>query len=155
MEVNIMKKVIVAGIILGLVAVVFFLRPFSFGDSKKSRIEELIEENRELKKNLENAQEQLNPLEIENETLKNYLDEDIQAQYIETTFPQDGNFYQADEDFEFYTDPLCTDKVEGRPVIISPEVDEKTPDGEEAYCVCLSTDGLIFSTSWPELYIIN
>lgn len=99
--------------------------------------------------NLWNTKKFLHP------TLNKYLDEDIQAQYIDVTFPQDGNFYQADEDFEFYTDPECTDRIEGRPVIISPEVDEKTPYREEAYCVCLSTEGLIFSTSWPELYISN
>ena len=149
-----MKKVIVLGVILGIVAFMFFLRPFS-GDSKKSRMDQLIEENRELKKDLENAREQLTPLEVENETLNKYLDEDIQSQYIEATFPQDGNFYQADEDFEFFTNPQCTEEFEGRPRIISPEVDEKTPDGEDAYCVCLSTEGLIFSTSWPELYIYN
>lgn len=149
-----MKKVLVLGVILGIVAFVFFLRPFS-GDSKKSQMDQLIEENRELKKNLENAREQLSPLEVENETLNKYLDEDVQAQYIEATFPQDGNFYRADEDFEFYTDPQCTKRVEGQPTIVSPEVDEKTPDGEDAYCVCLSTEGLIFSTSWPELYIYN
>lgn len=149
-----MKKVLVLGVILGIVAFVFFLRPFS-GDSKKSQMNQLIEENRELKKDLENAREQLSPLEVENETLNKYLDEDVQAQYIEATFPQDGNFYRADEDFEFYTDPKCTNRLEEQPTIVSPEVDEKTPDGEDAYCVCLSTDGLIFSTSWPELYISN
>lgn len=149
-----MKKVLVLGVILGIVAFVFFLRPFS-GDSKESQVNQLIEENRELKKDLENAREQLSPLEVENETLNKYLDEDVQAQYIEATFPQDGNSYRADEDFEFYTDPQCTKRVEGQPIIVSPEVDEKTPDGEDAYCVCLSTEGLIFSTSWPELYIYN
>ena len=154
MEVDFIKKVIVLGVILGIVAFMFFLRPFS-GDSKKSRMDQLIEENRELKKDLENAREQLTPLEVENETLNKYLDEDIQAQYIEVTFPQDGNFYRADEDFEFYTDPQCTNRLGGQPVIISPEVDEKTPEGEEAYCICLSTEGLIFSKSWPELYISN
>lgn len=149
-----MKKVLVLGMILGIVAFVLFLRPFS-GDSKKSQEDQLIEENRELKKDLENAREQLSPLEVENETLRQYLDEEVQAKYIEATFPQDGNFYRSDEDFEFYKDPQCTEKIEGRPTIISPEVDEKTPDGEEAYCICLSTEGLIFSKSWPELYISN
>lgn len=149
-----MKKVLVLGMILGIVAFVLFLRPFS-GDSKKSQEDQLIEENRELKKDLENARGQLSPLEAENEALNKYIDEDIQSQYIQATFPQDGNFYRADEDFEFFTNPQCTEKVEGQPTIISPEVDEKTPDGEEAYCICLSTEGLIFSKSWPELYISN
>lgn len=149
-----MKKVLLLGVVLGVVAIICFFRPFA-GDSKKSRMEQLIEENQELKKDLENAREQLSPLEVENETLNKYLDEDVQAQYIEATFPQDGNFYRADEEFEFFTNPQCTEKLEGQPVIISPEVDEKTPDGEEAYCICLSTDGLVFSSSWPELYINN
>ena len=149
-----MKKVLVLGMILGIVAFVLFLRPFS-GDSKKSQEDQLIEENRELKKDLENARGQLSPLEAENEALNKYIDEDIQSQYIQATFPQDGNFYRADEDFEFFTNPQCTEKVEGQPTIISPEVDEKTPEGEEAYCICLSTEGLIFSKSWPELYISN
>ena len=154
MEVDIMKKVIFLGVLLGLALIwfVFFRNP---DKSEEAQIERLRTENTDLKQKLEKANEQLRPLEVENETLNKYLDEDIQAQYIEVTFPQDGNFYQADEDFEFYTDPECTDRIEGRPVIISIEVDEKTPYREEAYCVCLSTEGLIFSTSWPELYISN
>ncbi len=149
-----MKKVIFVGVVVGLALVAIFLFRNS-GKSRNARIEDLTKQNRELKKDLENAREQLTPLEVENETLNKYLDEDVQAQYIESTFPQDGNFYRADEDFEFYTDPKCTNRLEGQPTIVSPEVDEKTPDGEEAYCICLSTEGLVFSKSWPELYISN
>lgn len=149
-----MKKVIFLGLLGGLALIAIFLFRNS-GKSKNARFEQLTEENRELKKDLKNAREQLSPLEVENESLNKYLDDDVQAQYIETTFPQDGNFYQADEDFEFYTDPECSKEVEGQPVIISPEVDEKTPYEEDAYCVCLSTEGLLFSKLWPELYIKN
>lgn len=149
-----MKKVIFLGVLGGLVLIAIFLFRNS-GKSKNARLEQLTEEKRELQKDLKNAREQLTSLEVENESLNQYLDEDVQAQYIETTFPQDGNFYRADEDFKFYTDPEFSKEVEGQAVIISPEVDEKIPDEEDAYCVCLSNEGLLFSKSWPELYIDN
>lgn len=69
MEVDIMKKVIFLGVLLGLALIwfVFFRNP---DKSEESQIEQLRTENNELKQKLEKANEQLRPLEVENETLK-------------------------------------------------------------------------------------
>lgn len=127
------------------------------GSSKKelsADLEKVQSQNNELRSKLEELESEVSKLELENSSLKQQADVSANETYISLSFPQDGKFYEVrDENFKFYSDQACENSLGNAVRIISPVVEEKTRPNGFTICVCLSDQGLVYSTYWPDLVV--
>ena len=127
------------------------------GSSKKelsAELEEVQSQNNKLRSKVEELESEVSKLELENSSLKQQADASANETFLALSFPQDGRFYEVrDENFKFYSDQACENSLGNDVRIISPVVEEKTRPNGFTICVCLSDQGLVYSTYWPDLVV--
>ncbi len=127
------------------------------GQSKKDLRNELEKANEnvsELQIEVKSLKEQISELELENTKITQQSDSNANETFLALTFPSDGNFYKvSDEEFNFYSDQRCESKVSKDIKIISPIIEERKRDNGFIIYICMSDKGLVYSTSWPNLVV--
>lgn len=145
-------------ILLLTVALVTIFSLTGCGDSKeelRAELDEVRSERSELQDEVATLEDQVSALELENAALREQADADANETYLALVFTQDGNFYKAsDENFKFYSDQACENALEDVR-LVSSVVEERTRKNGFVICVCLSDQGLVYSTSWPSLIMDN
>lgn len=142
--------------LMAIVMVTMVLSLTGCGESKKelrAELEEVRSEKNDLQDEVADLKQQVSALELEKASLTQQADADANETFLALVFPQDGNFYTvSDKNFKFYTDQAC-EKMVKNVRIVSPVVEERTRENGFVICICLSDQGLVYSTSWPNLVI--
>ena len=126
-----------------------------------NEINELIDENTNLLVTIDELKAQLVKKQTdikESETQNNItyiIDSSNSNSYLSMKFWTDGKFYISSSTNTWYSDYYCSKKINSDVLIISPIIDRlKLSNGHIIY-VCMSSNGLIFSSTEPYLMVKN